>query len=274
MESSQTYTPQLFLAAHMACGAEIAFAGGSVAYFAAPSPDRTGPNEDAFALLSVNESIGVLVLADGCGGQANGQLASQLAVEALTETLAGGLASSGLRSPILDGFELAMQRVRQLGTGAATTLLAVEIAHGKLRTYHVGDSQAMLVSNRGNIKLLTQAHSPIGYAVESGMMSESVALEHEDRHLVSNLVGVDDAHIDVGLMREISPRDTLLLASDGLFDNLRIQEIAELIRKGPLLAALESVRSLASQRMQAACDPEATEPGKLDDLSLLLYRQN
>ena len=247
------------------------FAGGTVVYFTRRDPYKQTPNEDAIALLPVTDSAGVLVIADGCGGQANGQAASQLAIEALAEALRDWTDLTNIRTPILDGFESAIRRVRQLGTGAATTLIAIEINDGMMRTFHVGDSQALLVGSRGKVKLQTQAHSPVGYAMEAGMLTEKAALHHEDRHLVSNVIGADDSHIDLGLPRRLDKQDTLILGSDGLFDNLRLDEIVQHIRKGPLAEAAATLGTLVAERMSSTT--ASGHPNKPDDLAFVLYRQ-
>lgn len=247
------------------------FAGGTVFYFTRRDPYKQTPNEDAIALLPVTDSAGVLVIADGCGGQANGQAASQLAIESLAEALRDWADPANMRQPILDGFESATRRVRQLGTGAATTLIAIEINDGVMRTFHVGDSQALLVGSRGKVKLQTQAHSPVGYAVEAGMLTEKAALNHEDRHLVSNVIGADDSHIDMGLPRRLDKLDTLILGSDGLFDNLRLDEIVQNIRKGPLAGAAATLGTLVAERMSSTSS--AAHPSKPDDLAFVLFRQ-
>ena len=64
-------------------------------------------------------------------------------------------------------------------------------------------------------------------AVESGMLDEDEAVHHEERHLISNVVGADDMRIEIGLSINMAAKDTLLLASDGLFDNLYLNEIIE-----------------------------------------------
>ena len=258
----------------------LAVAGGRVAAFSRRSPDKDSPdkevdeslkNEDAFAVLPTSESTGVLAVADGCGGQFNGLEAARRAIEALSECVLRCPNPDLLRSAILDGFEAAAKSVAELGNGAATTLIAVELGNDLIRTYHVGDSQAMLVGSRGKVKLQTRAHSPVGYALEAGMLSESDALGHADRHIVSNVLGSSELHIDIGLPRPFSPRDTLVIGSDGLYDNLTQAEIAELVRKGTLEAAAEATRLAVMQRMQGI-DPSA--PCKPDDLTFLLYRSN
>ena len=75
--------------------------------------------------------------------------------------------------------------------------------------------------------------------------------------------------IEIGSKRPISPRDTLLLASDGLADNLMQQEIVHAIRKGALEAGIQALTSLAQLRMRGK---SAGFPSKPDDLTAMLYR--
>ncbi len=116
----------------------------------------------------------------------------------------------------------------------------------------------------------TTAHSPTGFAVEAGFLDEREALHHAERHLVSNLLGTTDMKIDIGTPVELRPRDTVLIASDGLMDNVHVHEIIEHIRKGPAQAAVDEVVKLARRRMQSN---NGKDPSKPDDLSLILYRK-
>jgi serine/threonine protein phosphatase PrpC len=176
-----------------------------------------------------------------------------------------------LRTAILNGIEQANQAVCDLGVGAATTFAAVEIQSGSVRPYHVGDSLILLVGQRGRVKLETVSHSPVGFALEAGVMGHGEAMHHEDRHLVSNVLGAPDMRIEVGSERTLAPRDTLVIASDGLSDNLFVREIADHVRRGPLRDAAESLTSTARRRMYA---PEDDEPSKADDLTLLAFRRD
>ncbi len=269
----QSLAPFTQFAAHMEGVTCQPFAGGQVAMFSRRSPDKeegkNESNEDAFALLPVSATAGVLAVADGCGGQFNGLEAAQRAINALADSVMNNSSPELIRVSILDGFEAASRRVAELGSGAATTMIAVEINGGLIRTYHVGDSQAMLLGSRGKVKLQTRSHSPVGYAVEAGMLTEDAALGHADRHIVSNVIGSPESHIDIGLPRPLSPRDTLVIGSDGLYDNLTQSEIVELLRKGPLTTAVDAARSAVARRMSGQ-DP--TAPCKPDDFTLLVYR--
>lgn len=245
-------------------------AGGHAAVFSARAPNKESGNEDAAGVFALGARRGILVVADGMGGAAAGERASaetiaslQRAVRKLTDD------TEDLRGCLLDAFEDANRRVLELGIGAATTLCVAELDGQYLRIYHAGDSAALVVGQRGRIKLQTVAHSPVGYAVESGLLDETEALHHGDRHVVSNVIGSHDMRIEIGSRIRLAPRDTALIASDGLFDNVGLDEITACIRFGPLADGALRLVEIAMQRMQS---PRAGEPSKPDDLSFVLYR--
>ncbi len=247
------------------------FASGTVAVCSRRSPNKESSNEDAAVLIPIDDRRGVLAIADGCGGMAGGEEASRLAVKNLATHVAKTRHDVGnLRAAILDGIEKADHKVREMGTGAATTLAVVQVEEDTIRSYHVGDSSVLLTGSGGKIKMQTVSHSPVGYAIQAGVIDEEDAIHHEDRHLVSNVIGTVDTHIEIGPKRTMALRDTLLIASDGLFDNLHVEEIVEIIRKGPIGEAAENLTQLSSQRMT---NPQEGIPSKPDDLSIILFRQ-
>lgn len=245
--------------------------GGSVVAYTCRAPDKDTVNEDTVAIIPYGPQAAVLIVADGAGGLPGGKRASLAAATTLIESLQAAMAETMLlRTAILNGIEAANLAVQNLGNGSATTFTVVTIEGITVRAYQVGDSEAMVVGQRGLIKLQTTAHSPTGFAVEAGFLGEKEALHHAERHLVSNFLGTADMRIDVGTEVNLKPRDTILLASDGLMDNVHVVEIIERIRKGPLVAAKERVITLAKRRMAGG---SAAQPSKPDDLSLILFRK-
>jgi len=259
-----------FFQSDMAQGEMIPREGGAIGVFAAKSPARETPNEDAAAVFPVNGNAAVLVVADGLGGLPAGEQASCLAIRHLAESLRRGVSDEpSFRSAILNGIENANRAICDLGVGAATTLAIAEIQGCTVRTYHVGDSMILAVGQRGRIKLQTVPHSPVGYAVEAGMLDEAEAMNHDQRHLVSNILGAADMRIEISSTIEMARYDTLLLASDGLFDNFHVDEIVERIRKGPLRRVVRTLSEEGRLRMQ---QPEQGRPCKPDDLTFIVYR--
>jgi serine/threonine protein phosphatase PrpC len=160
--------------------------------------------------------------------------------------------------------------VQNLGNGSDTTLTVITVEGLTVRAYQVGDSEAMVVGQRGLVRLQTTAHSPTGFAVEAGFLDQREALHHAERHLVSNFIGTADMRIDIGAEVDLQARDTIMLASDGLMDNVHFDEIIQRIRVGPLDEAVERLISLAKRRMSGA---STGQPSKPDDLSLILFRK-
>jgi serine/threonine protein phosphatase PrpC len=264
-------TGRLFQGELEALMADHRLGSGQVAIRSLKAPDKDTPNEDGAAVIPVNNSAVVLAVADGVGGMRRGRDAAAITLRTLTrlihETAPDG---DRLRTVIMDAVEAANREILALGVGAATTLAVAEISGGHVRSYHVGDSEIFSVGQRGKIKLSVTPHSPTGFAIEAGLMDEDEALLHDERHMLSNVVGTDDMRIEVGTAVRLAQRDTVLLASDGLVDNLRVDEIVQIIRKGPLeVAADELVRRAAGRMSEVSAD----HPSKPDDLTVVLFRQ-
>lgn len=245
-------------------------AGGCACVLSARCPGKETPNEDAAAVIPVGAHSAVLVVADGLGGSAAGEQASRQAIETLRSAIDDARGTETLlRSAIISGFERANEAVQQLGVGAATTLSVAEVTDGVVRSYHVGDSIVLVVGGRGKIKLQTVSHSPVGYGVEAGLLNESEAMHHDERHVVSNVIGCPEMHIAIGSPIDLAPRDSLLLASDGLCDNLDWKDIVDEIRKGNLARSVAKLAAVSTDRMN---HHEEGCPSKPDDLTLIALR--
>ena len=83
------------------------------------------------------------------------------------------------------------------------------------------------------------------------------------------MIGSNQMRIEIGPPIEMAPRDTLLIASDGLFDNLLPNEIVETVRRGPLDEAIGDLVEVARQRMANQVEGM---PSKPDDLTVIAYR--
>ncbi len=244
---------------------------GTVAAAWIGNAEKPGPNEDSAAIIPVDDQHLILAVADGVGGMPAAKRASNVALETVAAALKNmDSGARKLRSVIMDGIEAANQAVLDLGVGAATTLALAEIGPDYIRSYHVGDSVVWLCGQRGKTKLQTTPHSPVCFAMEAGLINESEALHHSELNLIFNVIGSSDMRIEIGSELPMAPRDTLLLASDGLVDNLMQDEIIELMRRGPLDKAIQSLSQLAQHRMM---NGNSTMPSKPDDFTTVLFRQ-
>ncbi|MDZ7767587.1 MAG: protein phosphatase 2C domain-containing protein [Woeseiaceae bacterium] len=249
----------------------LSLAGGTMIAYTSRAPDKDTDNEDTVGAMAYGDDAAVMMVADGAGGLPGGKRASVTAVAELERSLTRSLDdNTALRTAILDGIEAANQAVRDIGNGSATTLTVVAVEGMTARSYQIGDSEALVVGQRGRVRAQTMAHSPTGFAVEAGFLDQREALHHAERHLVSNYLGSADMRIDMGGTIDLHARDTILLATDGLTDNIHLHEIIELIRKGPLGKSVDALTNLAARRMT---NESRTMPSKPDDLSLILFRR-
>jgi protein phosphatase len=223
-------------------------------------------NEDAVGVFCWENNKILLAVADGVGGMPGGEAAARRVIEALAQSPV---------EPQDDPVGCLLTQVNQSlladTSAGATTISALSIGGYQLTSHHAGDSAALVIGKRGKIKLQTISHSPVGVALASGQLTEHQALFHSKRHLLSNMVGDTGLWVERSASIALSASDTVVVASDGLWDNLFVSEVVELARKGPLETVAGQLGDLARQRMAT---PGTPDPAKPDDLSFILYRMH
>lgn len=242
---------------------------GSVVVRMASGPDRPPgrPGEDAAAVLDCGPDALLLAVADGMGGQRGGARASKVAVETLAEQIAVG---SSRPAHVVEAYDAAQVRTKGKRGAGATTMVAALVTREGVRLFNVGDSEAMLLNTRGRIKMRTTAQSPVGYLAAAGALTPDEALLHDYRHLLSSAIGIDAMRLEVCPQVPAGRSDTLVLGSDGMFDNVFEHEILDFIRMRNLENAGDRLAELVGARMR----PGAGPPSKTDDMSFMLFRPN
>jgi len=228
-------------------------------------------NEDALLVAPLQDGGLLLAIADGMGGQRGGAVASHIVTEKLHKAVQGlGDKEITTRAAILDAIERANRDILALCTGAGTTLVLAELQQSNIHPIHIGDSEILVTGQRGKPKFRTISHSPVGYMLEAGLIDSKAALYHQDRHIISNYVGTENMHIDIGSGVTLAQYDTMLIGSDGVFDNLTEDRLIEIIRKGPLAKAAER---LLAECLASMSDNSPGHYGKPDDVSFILVRR-
>jgi PPM family protein phosphatase len=195
----------------------------------------------------------LLVIADGMGGSAAGEIASHTAVDAVIHHY---------RDPELSA-ELALQRaleaahraVYRMGrehpewSGMGTTCTAIAVRGSEVRYAHVGDSRAYLVRD-GWIIQLTTDHSLVQQMVVQQLMTPEQARVDPRRNVLTRSVGVGEAiEVDAGVMAGgLLPGDTLMLCSDGLHGLVSDPELGAIARQPDLERACAELVELARTR--------------------------
>src|ERR687884_2185059 len=202
-------------------------------------------NEDSFVL-----SPPVFAIADGMGGANAGEVASELAVEALREAPGDGDGEGRVVSLI----QAANRRVYERGledaaaSGMGTTMTLALLEENAVRIGHVGDSRAYLLRD-GELHQLTEDHSLVGELVRSGKLAPEDAESHPQRSVITRVLGTDpDVDVD-RLTVETQPGDLFLLCSDGLYSMVGNDKILELVERhrGDLDAAAKALVRAANR---------------------------
>lgn len=238
--------------------------------FSQRSPDKSSDNEDAAACIPLDANGLVLAVADGCGGCRGGELAAKLTIETIVEAVTSQECTPfNTRGILLDAIDMANEQVLNLGIGSACTLAVVEIFDDRVRAYHVGDAQIVVSNHLGKVRYESTSHSPVGYAVAAGLLGSRQALQHQRRHVVSNVVGNEEMKVEIGPSLRVTKNDRILLSSDGLFDNLFMNEIVTRLSKGVDADTVAGLSKLATSRMLR---PEGQTPCKPDDMTIIAAR--
>jgi protein phosphatase len=210
-------------------------------------------NEDAFVTESQE---GFSALADGMGGEAGGEIASQIFVETASEVFSKrkGIPNRETLEWVKEVFELANQRIFNYARenpsyqrmGCTAELVAFDNQHFVLG--HVGDSRTYLF-RKGALKQLTRDHSLVQEQVEQGLITPGKAKKHSLRNVLLRAVGIRE-RLTVDLIREESMRgDLFLLCSDGLTDMVNDTSIQETLSSP--LSLTQKVGELIEQAKSA-----------------------
>lgn len=188
----------------------------------------------------------LMIVADGMGGMAAGELASRTAITRIYELIAesphwalkidaGEVESlfARIRSyfQAMDAQLIAMGRANPEWAGMGTTFLAAYCVGDNLFIGHAGDSRAYLL-RLGNLERLTRDHTLAQALADEGRIAPEDVPNHPRRNVLTNYLGgkPDNTRPELHHIR-LAPGDRLLLCTDGLHDVLEDPTIADLLRR-------------------------------------------
>jgi protein phosphatase len=239
---------------------------------------RRSNNEDSFF---VDEAAGLLVVADGLGGHASGEVASRIAVETIRDQIRGwaaggapppamGAAPEGLSEAaahLANSIRFANQVIHGTASrrpdyqGMATTVVAALLRGNRLVLAHVGDSRIYRVRDR-KLEQVSRDHSLVREQVALGLITEAEAEISPQRNVVTRALGMEPAvRVDVQ-EQDVQEGDIYLLCSDGLTDMVDEPAILEAVLQ-------------AGDRLDAACGTLidlANAQGGRDNITAVLAR--
>ncbi len=214
-------------------------------------------NEDSL-FISGDEKSFVLGVSDGAGGHPRGRDASVTISEALAAYKDG--------DNCIDLIEKANEGVSALKAGARSTLACAHIKDDIARFYHVGDSEILYWNAHGNEVYTSTPHSGVGHMVKAGVLGQEESLSHPERNYVNNLMGDEVIKIESTSGASIKKGHTILIGSDGLFDNIPHDSLTELIGQGNFDKSFENLVEF--------CKNQTDETWlKYDDISFIAIRK-
>jgi PPM family protein phosphatase len=241
------------------CGLSRDHNEDSVGHFVPPSPAKAESQGWLFAI------------ADGVGGQKNGEVASRLAIDTVLagfEKIPKGVMHVSLlprlvqeaNSAVYDAGNVRTARGAVTGSPIGTTLVACALRFDSAVISHVGDSRCYLF--RGEVgSQLTRDHTMAAEQFRLGILSEADASTGENRHILTRCLGSEPFVAADTLTVNIMPGDLLLLCSDGLHGYVTDARMQQLVNS---TSELET----AAARLVAA----ANDAGGCDNISVQLIR--
>ena len=197
----------------------------------------------------------LLVVCDGMGGHENGEVASRIAVDAILQIFQNS-PSSDPAERLKNGFLVANQRIlahaEKAGLdGMGTTAVAAFVKDGEAWIAHVGDSRCYHLRGE-SVLWRTLDHTRVQKMIDRGILTPEQAKTHEDANVVTRALGFargeEQPEPDIAAARELREGDLLLLCSDGLFDLVKDEEIAELGSEDEPAEAAQRLVDLANRR--------------------------
>ena len=237
--------------------------------------ERTDPGRDPDKQIN-EDSAGhrrtklghLLVVCDGMGGHALGQEASRLAVATIIQTVESAPLGLAPGAALAQAIVEAGRRVHQMGgTGPqagrpGSTCVALLVHAGAVEVAHVGDSRAYFVRN-GRIWPLTRDHSIVQQLLDQGAITPEQAVLHPEGNKITRALGMKpDTEVELRDPPLLpAAGDVLVLATDGLCDLVRTDEIGTVVAQAATL-------DLAAQNLVAM----ANGRGGHDNITVLLAR--
>ena len=216
-------------------------------------------NEDCILILGGEKSpLGVdalLVVADGMGGHAAGEVASRMTVDGIIGLMNRSDDLSSAEDPEYLRFlgEVVQQvnnTVFQSGQdedkrGMGTTCTLAVVRGDQLFVSHVGDSRAYLL-RAGDLHQITQDHSWVEEQVRQGALSPEEARNHPNRNIITRAVGLEPRVEVDGYLVALANKDILLLCSDGLTTMIEDSQIAEILSANEPVEACRALINAAN----------------------------
>lgn len=201
----------------------------------------------------------LLAVADGMGGCAHGDVASNLALDVFFNAFygeTGGKVGAALKSAVQQANVAVQREAARLGSvRMGTTLSAVNIVGAQLHIAHVGDSRVYLARG-GRALCLTDDHTQVGELVRMKLLTADKLRTHERRSVLLRAVGIDLFVQPDITQHALQPDDYIVLCTDGIWSVIEDDEIGGIVREAREPAAINEW--LVGEAMRRDSDDNAS----------------
>jgi serine/threonine protein phosphatase PrpC len=206
----------------------------------------------------------LFIVADGMGGHAAGEVASEIAVDTVTNSYYMD-DSLDVVGPLLVAIKRANAAIHQraaenmLRSGMGTTCVAAVLRGNVAYIANVGDSRAYII-RQGQVKQVSLDHSWVAEQVRAGLLTDEQARSHAQRNVITRSLGTQP-DVEVDVFREaVQPGDSLVLCTDGLSGLVGDEELMRIVEQS---VPQESVYHLVER---------ANENGGPDNITAIVIR--
>jgi serine/threonine protein phosphatase PrpC len=219
-------------------------------------------NEDNYL---INDELRLFVVADGMGGHAGGEYASQIAVTTVEEVLSNirderhfednGRATRDmlLQEKLKYAIRLAGKRIYERAQedtefrGMGTTALVLYITDDAGYVAHVGDSRCYR-ARADTVEQLTEDHSLVNEQIKAGLINRDAAKSHKLRNIITRSLGYqEEVEIDTQVLT-LERGDLYMLCSDGLSNLVEDNELLDMVHQNSFQEAARKLVDLANRR--------------------------
>jgi protein phosphatase len=201
-------------------------------------------NQDSISLSNENR---LYIVADGMGGHAGGEIASELAIHSIPDFLiqhnkllefnsSREHPDPQVKAILADAVNYASTKIYERALeepvyqGMGTTVTMIRFVDNVLYTAHVGDSR-MYLFREGFLYQITQDHSLVSEQVRAGIITEEEAASHHLRNVITRSVGYQEEEYVDTYFCKLENNDRILICSDGLHGKLTDIEISRILGK-------------------------------------------
>lgn len=214
-------------------------------------------NQDAYHIAIISDDVAWSVVCDGMGGASGGNVASLVAVGALSENINKNfnieMQDESIKNMLIGALTNANVLVNQKShqnselNGMGTTAVLSFIKNNSAHIVHAGDSRAYFISG-DSITQITRDHTMVQYLVDTGEITSEEAKTHPKKHLITRALGVQETLDAEYNYVEINSNDKIIMCSDGLTNLVEPDEILKIVTENHIDKAIDLLVELANER--------------------------